>query len=509
MVRRRWTSRCVTRSPRSGCGARWIWPVSRPTVESWPRSRSRPTSSCAGELGGGRARHRAGARGRATAGRSRAASDRCWRRLEYRDRGRLGVRAAGEIHWGGATLLGADAVRARAPRAAREGWSWAAIFASARRSRLRNGRVGALAAGGNVSLLFRVAGNHRGIGRRRRRCFGRVAPVSRRTRLGRASGQLRQPAAGRAVARDWTTRARAVGARRRRAEPRPDACPGSPPRTRRRRRSIGERGPRVRRDARIGGAVTRKRVAPRRAGVVDGDHRFSLHEQRPGAPPRPGEVQSCCRRARYGWPPAWDARVRGPGRRSSPCWGSDGDGQLGVLPGGAGTAQAPVTVARHVAGPGGRNPPQLRDRRRWRGVVLGRERHGPARRRGSRCASSSPRPVALPAEVLDLRSGFEFTCALLADASLWCWGYNWEGQLGLGDTHPGNDRLGPCSWARRDWVFIATGQGHGCGIRAPGDLYCWGRDTKGSSVRGPPATIERRSRSALTPTGSKSTAANP
>jgi alpha-tubulin suppressor-like RCC1 family protein len=31
--------------------------------------------------------------------------------------------------------------------------------------------------------------------------------------------------------------------------------------------------------------------------------------------------------------------------------------------------------------------------------------------------------------------------------------------------------------AERDWTFVATGQGHGCGIRAPGRLYCWGRNT--------------------------------
>ena len=97
---------------------------------------------------------------------------------------------------------------------------------------------------------------------------------------------------------------------------------------------------------------------------------------------------------------------------------------------------------------------------------------------GNRTARAEPRQVPLPANAVDVRTAFEFTCALLADASVWCWGYNLEGQLGLGDTHPGDDHLEPIQLgAERDWVFVATGQGHGCGIRSPGRLFCWGRNT--------------------------------
>ena len=104
---------------------------------------------------------------------------------------------------------------------------------------------------------------------------------------------------------------------------------------------------------------------------------------------------------------------------------------------------------------------------------------------GDRTSRPEPRQVALPAKAVDVRTAFEFTCAVLADASAWCWGYNWEGQLGLGDVHPGDDHLEPIQLGNtRDWTFVATGQGHGCGIRSPGRLYCWGRNTESQLGQG-------------------------
>jgi len=160
------------------------------------------------------------------------------------------------------------------------------------------------------------------------------------------------------------------------------------------------------------------------------------------------------------------------------CWGDNSDGQLGVGGNDADTGQAPVTVG---GGPwiapaaGSTHTCALANDGTvwcWGGNANGQLGAG------DRTGRPDPRQVALPAKAVDVRTSFEFTCALLADASLWCWGYNWEGQLGLGDTFPGDDHLTPIQLGdARDWTFVATGQGHGCGIRAPGRLYCWGRNT--------------------------------
>jgi len=161
------------------------------------------------------------------------------------------------------------------------------------------------------------------------------------------------------------------------------------------------------------------------------------------------------------------------------CWGDDGDGQLGVATSdGGGAGQPPVVVP---GGPwiapaaGSTHTCALASDGGvwcWGGNANGQLGSG------DRTSRAEPRQVMLPAKAVDVRTAFEFTCAVLADASAWCWGYNWEGQLGLGDTHPGEDHLEPIQLgSTRDWTFVATGQGHGCGIRAPGRLYCWGRNT--------------------------------
>jgi alpha-tubulin suppressor-like RCC1 family protein len=167
------------------------------------------------------------------------------------------------------------------------------------------------------------------------------------------------------------------------------------------------------------------------------------------------------------------------------CWGDDTDGQLGVAAGDAGTGQPPVSVA---GGPwiapaaGSHHTCALAaDGGVW---CWGGNDNGQLGS-GDRTARPDPRQVALPAKAVDVRTAFEFTCALLADASVWCWGYNIEGQLGLGDQYPGDDRLSPVQLGGdRDWTFVATGQGHGCGIRAPGRLYCWGRNTNSQLGQG-------------------------
>lgn len=70
-----------------------------------------------------------------------------------------------------------------------------------------------------------------------------------------------------------------------------------------------------------------------------------------------------------------------------------------------------------------------------------------------------------------------FTCGLRLDHSLWCWGNNHNGRLGLGDntgrTVP--TRVGVAA----DWVAVSTGSGHGCGVRLDDSLWCWGRNTSG------------------------------
>ena len=74
--------------------------------------------------------------------------------------------------------------------------------------------------------------------------------------------------------------------------------------------------------------------------------------------------------------------------------------------------------------------------------------------------------------------GGDHTCGIRTDGSLWCWGSNVFGMLGVGDgsnEHAYRTRVGTAT----DWVPVTTRGFHACGIRAGGTLWCWGRNDQG------------------------------
>jgi alpha-tubulin suppressor-like RCC1 family protein len=74
-------------------------------------------------------------------------------------------------------------------------------------------------------------------------------------------------------------------------------------------------------------------------------------------------------------------------------------------------------------------------------------------------------------------AGGDFTCGIQRDDSLWCWGVNDNGQLGLGDTA---DRLVPNQvGSKNDWAGVQTGIFHTCAERHDHSLWCWGDNAQG------------------------------
>ncbi len=81
------------------------------------------------------------------------------------------------------------------------------------------------------------------------------------------------------------------------------------------------------------------------------------------------------------------------------------------------------------------------------------------------------------------------TCGIRDDGSLWCWGRSSSGELGLGDDVNVIDapqRVGD----EVDWVDVATGSGSSCALRDDGALYCWGDNADGQLALGPDAGDE-------------------
>lgn len=92
--------------------------------------------------------------------------------------------------------------------------------------------------------------------------------------------------------------------------------------------------------------------------------------------------------------------------------------------------------------------------------------------------SAGPVRVPLLGKARDVQAGAGHSCAIIDDGTLWCWGDNAENQLGQTDLGvlPLADPVQVGSG--RDWHELALGQAHGCGLRAEGALWCWGRNSQ-------------------------------
>lgn len=103
---------------------------------------------------------------------------------------------------------------------------------------------------------------------------------------------------------------------------------------------------------------------------------------------------------------------------------------------------------------------------------------------GYRAGNGGPGPEQAPVQVAPGASWTSVSanssghaCATRADGTLWCWGENSDGQLGVGDT---SARLVPSQvGAAANWVRVGVGRWHSCATRTDGTLWCWGRNASG------------------------------
>ncbi|MEM6989432.1 MAG: hypothetical protein AAF721_03010 [Myxococcota bacterium] len=103
---------------------------------------------------------------------------------------------------------------------------------------------------------------------------------------------------------------------------------------------------------------------------------------------------------------------------------------------------------------------------------------------GQRPKSVGPPPSAGPTfplvrvanelDAVDVAVGSQHVCALARDRSLWCWGDNGAGQLGVGDT---KTRTKPTRVSGRmggSIVAVAAFDEATCALARSGELACWG-----------------------------------
>jgi alpha-tubulin suppressor-like RCC1 family protein len=92
-----------------------------------------------------------------------------------------------------------------------------------------------------------------------------------------------------------------------------------------------------------------------------------------------------------------------------------------------------------------------------------------------------PHQVTIPAPGgwASVTAGYGHTCATRTDGTLWCWGQNYFGQLGIGNYTSHNRPEQVTTPAPGGWAAVTAGSEHTCATRTDGTLWCWGFNLDG------------------------------
>lgn len=97
--------------------------------------------------------------------------------------------------------------------------------------------------------------------------------------------------------------------------------------------------------------------------------------------------------------------------------------------------------------------------------------------------SNVPVPCATPSGIVDVAGTGDFTLALRDDGTVWAWGMNVHGQLGMLpdiDPHPVPTQVAGLD----DVIQISTGYGYCLALRSDGTVMSWGRGYEGQLGNG-------------------------
>ena len=110
-----------------------------------------------------------------------------------------------------------------------------------------------------------------------------------------------------------------------------------------------------------------------------------------------------------------------------------------------------------------------------------------AGRDGAADARHDDPPTVPGARAKAIAAGGDFTCAILIDGRVKCWGNNSFGQLGIGDTQARGDDPGEMGAALpavdlgtgRTAVAVSLGYSHACALLDDAHVKCWGYNDTG------------------------------
>jgi alpha-tubulin suppressor-like RCC1 family protein len=82
----------------------------------------------------------------------------------------------------------------------------------------------------------------------------------------------------------------------------------------------------------------------------------------------------------------------------------------------------------------------------------------------------------------EVGAGHAFACATRTNGTLWCWGENAVGQVGINSV--ATPQMAPVQVGSATWKVLAVGGYHACGIQSDGTLWCWGANGSGQVATG-------------------------
>jgi alpha-tubulin suppressor-like RCC1 family protein len=88
--------------------------------------------------------------------------------------------------------------------------------------------------------------------------------------------------------------------------------------------------------------------------------------------------------------------------------------------------------------------------------------------------NTTPLQVADLTDVTKISAGLAHTCAIVADGSIYCWGWNLGFQLGVTSTDESIPIPTPVLGVPAKAISVAAGAAHTCAIFAGGEVWCWG-----------------------------------
>lgn len=169
------------------------------------------------------------------------------------------------------------------------------------------------------------------------------------------------------------------------------------------------------------------------------------------------------------------------------CWGKNDEGQLGVGVTDRQPHPSPMRVGteadwRAVATGSASSLALKADGTIW---SFGANKYGQLGLGIDDSSQPNPTQIGVRSDWTAIAIRFQHACALARDQSLWCWGWNGEGQLGQEDNddpnssteHPQKVRTPVQVGKDHDFVAVDAGDGHTCAIRTNGTLWCWGRNS--------------------------------